>query len=126
MAGKVVHFEIPVDDGARACEFYATAFRWDFEQWGSMDYWTTSAGEGDGIGGALVRREDGMTGPTFYIEVSDISDALSAVASAGGRPVTERMPIPGVGWLAMFVDTEGNRVGIFEPDPSAPMPSEPA
>ena len=26
---KVVHFEIPVDDAARAREFYGSAFDWD-------------------------------------------------------------------------------------------------
>jgi len=28
MAGRVVHFEIPYDDGERARRFYAEAFGW--------------------------------------------------------------------------------------------------
>jgi len=56
MAGKVIHFEIPIDDGQRAVSFY------------------------------------------------------------------ERMPIPTVGWSAFFLDTEGNRVGLFQTDPNASMP----
>jgi predicted enzyme related to lactoylglutathione lyase len=29
---KVVHFEIPVDDAARAREFYGSAFDWDLTE----------------------------------------------------------------------------------------------
>lgn len=32
------------------------------------------------------------------------------------------MPIPGVGWSAHFRDTEGNKVGLFQDDPSVQMP----
>lgn len=88
MAGKVVHFEIPVDDGDRAVAFYARALGWGLERWGPLEYWTTAAGDGDGIGGALTRR----------------------------------MAIPTVGWSALFEDTEGNRVGLFQDDPSVSVP----
>jgi uncharacterized protein len=30
-----------------------------------------------------------------------------------------KMPIPGVGWLAYIKDTEGNILGMMQPDPSA-------
>jgi predicted enzyme related to lactoylglutathione lyase len=122
MAGKVVHFEIPIDDPARATDFYAKAFGWALDQWGPVEYWTTAAGEGEGIGGALTRRSDDVPSLVFYIEVDDIDAALAAVESAGGSRVTERMPIPTVGWSAFFRDSEGNRVGLFQPDPSVPMP----
>ena len=123
MSGKVVHFEVPVDDGDRAVTFYREAFGWSLERWGPMEYWTTTAGEGDGIGGALTTREEGSTGLMFYISVDDIDRALAAVEAAGGRRLSERMPIPTVGWSAFFEDTEGNKVGIFQDDPSVPMPS---
>jgi uncharacterized protein len=122
MSGKVVHFEIPVDDGERAVDFYHRAFNWDLERWGPMEYWTTTGGEGEGIGGALTRRGDGAQALTFYISVDDVDEALAAVEAAGGRALTPRMPIPTVGWMASFVDTEGNTVGVFQADPSAPMP----
>ena len=52
MAGKVIHFEIPIDDNERAVAFYTKAFGWGLEQWGPIEYWTMSATEGDGIAGA--------------------------------------------------------------------------
>jgi uncharacterized protein len=125
MSGKVVHFEIPVDDGDRAVMFYTEALGWGLERWGPLEYWTTTAGEGEGIGGALSKREPGSTGLVFYIDVPDIDTALERIEAAGGRRLTERMPIPTVGWSALFEDTEGNRVGLFQADPSAPMPELP-
>jgi predicted enzyme related to lactoylglutathione lyase len=121
MAGKVVHFEIPIDDGDRAVAFYGLAFGWTLERFGPVEYWTTSAGEGEGIGGALAKRSQEVPGLMFYISVDDIDAALAAVEAAGGTRLTERMPIPTVGWSAFFEDTEGNKVGLFQDDPSVPL-----
>lgn len=123
MAGKVVHFDIPIDDGDRAITFYNDVFDWGLAQWGDMDYWTTADRAGDGIGGALTRRSPEAPGTVVYIDVEDIDATLAAVRDAGGVPLTGRMPIPTVGWMALFTDTEGNRVGLFQADPSAaPIP----
>lgn len=122
MTGKAVHFEIPIDDAERGVEFYRRSFDWDLERWGPLEYWTTSGGEGEGIGGALTMRVQTAEGPIVYIEVADIDAALSTIESAGGRRLTERMPIPAVGYSAVFEDTEGNRLGLFETDPTATMP----
>lgn len=122
MSGKVVHFEIPVDEGERAVAFYGKAFGWALERWGPVEYWTTDAGEGEGIGGALSKRSDEVASLMFYIDVADVAEALDAVEAAGGKRLSDRMPIPSVGWMAYFEDTEGNRVGLFEADDDAPMP----
>ena len=97
MAGKVVHFDIPIDDPDRAVAFYNTVFDWGLEQWGQMDYWTTADRPGEGIGGALGRRDTPDESVTVYIGVDDIDAALAAVEAAGGRRVTERpsVPMPG-------------------------------
>jgi len=123
MAGKAVHFEIPIDDPQRATRFYQEAFGWELARWGPIEYWTTEAGTGEGIGGALTRRGPDSPSLTFYLAVDDIDAAIEAVRRAGGRPLTERMPIPGVGWSALFTDTEGNRVGMFQTDPTVPIPT---
>lgn len=123
VVGKVVHFEIPIDDPVRAVTFYARAFDWTLNRFGSMEYWTTEAGQGEGIGGALVKRHAGAGVLTFYINVGNIDAALDAVEKAGGKRLTEPMAIPTVGWSAMFSDTEGNTLGLFQPDTLVPFPS---
>ena len=122
MAGRVVHFEIPIDDAERGTRFYRDVFGWHLDQWGPIEYWTTAGGAGEGIGGALTKRSADSPALMFYISVDDIDTALAAVEAANGSRLTDRMPIPGVGWSAFFQDTEGNRVGMFQADPDAPMP----
>lgn len=119
MAGKVVHFEIPIDEGERAVAFYRRAFGWRLNRQGPLEYWTTAGGEGDGIDGALTKRDPESPGLTFYIAVEDIDESLAAIETSGGRRLTDRMPIPTVGWTAFFIDTEGNRLGLFQDDPSS-------
>jgi uncharacterized protein len=36
----------------------------------------------------------------------------------GGTLVTEKLPIPAMGWSARFRDTEGNLIGLFQMDPA--------
>ena len=122
MAGKVVHFDIPIDEPDRAVAFYNTVFDWGLEQWGQMDYWTMAQRPGDGVGGALGRRESPDERVTIYIDVDDIDATLDAIEAAGGQRLSGRMPIPTVGWMALFTDPEGNRIGLFQADPSVPMP----
>ena len=122
-AGKVVHFEIPLDVSERGVAFYRDALGWTPVQWGPMDYWTVTGGEGDGIGGGLTMRSADAPVVTFYVSVDDIDAMLDRIEACGGRRLTERMPIPTMGWSALFEDTEGNRIGLFQHDPSVPMPS---
>lgn len=122
MTGRVIHFEIPIDEPGRAVAFYENAFGWTLDRWGPVEYWTTTAGDGEGIGGALTKRGEDAASLMFYIDVDDIDAALSAVEAAGGTRLTHRMPIPTVGWSAFFEDPEGNKVGLFQRDPSVPMP----
>lgn len=125
MARKVVHFEIPVDDGARAAAVYRQAFGWSLQQWGPVEYWLTEGGEGEGIGGALTQRSDDVPALMFYIEVDDLNAALADVEATGGVRVTDPMPIPTIGWSTFFTDTEGNKVGLFQADPTVPTPQAP-
>ncbi|HEY7224165.1 MAG TPA: VOC family protein [Micromonosporaceae bacterium] len=118
MAGRVVHFEIPIDEAERAGEFYRNVFGWKVEQWGDVDYWTASGGSGDGASGALTPRKSAPEGVLVYVSVDDIDATLDRVKQAGGAPLTARMPIPSMGWSAQFRDSEGNQIGLFQHDPS--------
>jgi hypothetical protein len=46
-------------------------------------------------------------------------EALGRIVAAGGEALTQKMPIPGVGYTAYCRDTEGNTFGVYEDDPSA-------
>lgn len=119
-----MHFEIPIDDADRAGAFYASVFGWTVTKWGPVDYWTmtTGAEPGPGAEGALAPRADFPEGVLVYVGVDDIDVAMASVTASGGTVLTEKMPVPTVGWMAHFRDSEGNRVGLFQADDTVPMP----
>jgi predicted enzyme related to lactoylglutathione lyase len=122
MPARVVHFELPADDPDRCAKFYADAFGWKVEKWGGpTDYWLVTTGEAPepGIDGGIGRRQDADDQITNTIDVPDLDAAVAAVEAAGGRITRARGPVPGAGWLAYAVDTEGNPFGMMQADESA-------
>lgn len=118
---RVVHFEIPADDPDRAVSFYQSVFGWKINKWeGPIDYWLATTGqEGEpGIDGAIWRREAGAV-TRNTIDVPSVDDFVAKVEEAGGQVVMGKTPVPGMGYSAMCVDTEGNMFGLMQEDPSA-------
>lgn len=119
MAGKVVHFTIPIDEPDRAISFYRSVFGWRVSQWGPVDYWSVESDPGEGIDGGLTLRSQEDPTAVVYVDVPSLAEAVDRVVAAGGRVAAGRMPIPGTGWIARIVDTEGNVLGIFQADATA-------
>ena len=120
---KVVHFELPFDDAARANQFYADVFGWESSKFegGPEEYYLQQTGGDDepyGIGGALIERAAALNrgGTLVVLGVDDLDAYIGKVTAAGAEIVTPRTPIPGVGYFANFRDTEGNVVGMFQDD----------
>jgi uncharacterized protein len=117
---KVIHFEINVDNPERAIKFYSSVFGWKIDKWGgSMDYWLVTTGpEGEpGINGAIMPRNGNLT-TVNTISVESVEEASKAIEKAGGKITQPKMPIPGIGYFAYCLDTEGNAFGILKPDMS--------
>jgi len=122
MAGRVVHFEIPYDDGDRARAFYQQVFGWQLNVVPGMGYTLVMTGpsgahgptEPGFINGGMMERQGPFTGPNVVIDVDNIEDALAAVNRAGGKTVAERMPVGDMGFSAYFADPEGNLIGLWE------------
>jgi len=119
---RIVHFDIYADDPDRAADFYRNVFGWKAQKWtGGMDYWliTTGPESEPGINGGLGKRRDPTDHTTNTVDVASLKETEAKVTAAGGKVLEPRMPIPGVGWFALCADTEGNRLGLMEPDPKA-------
>lgn len=125
MSGKVVHFEIPADDVARAQAFYGEAFGWQMMPVEGMNYTVVMTGPSDPetgpteagfINGGVFERSPEFPGkaPNVVIDVESIDDALRGVEAAGGKTVMERMPVGEMGFTGYFTDTEGNLVGLWQ------------
>jgi len=120
---KVVHFEIPFDNKARATKFYTETFGWKMTEFPEMEYVMAQTAAVDeqqmptepgAINGGLFARPKEAPHPCLYVGVASIDQALKKVSSAGGKVVTPKTPIPGMGAFARIADTEGNVIGLFE------------
>lgn len=119
--GRVVHFEINADIPKRAVKFYEIVFGWKISTWGGpVDYWLVSTGDrkNPGIDGAIMKRGDKET-TVIFVDVPSVDEFLKKVVKAGGKGLTEKTPVPGVGYSAYCEDTEGNVFGLFQEDSSA-------
>lgn len=67
--------------------------------------------KGDGNKPPLGSRLNGFN---CSIDVANIDETLVKVKEFGGSMIKQKAQIPGVGWLAMCVDTEGNTFGVMQ------------
>jgi predicted enzyme related to lactoylglutathione lyase len=122
MGGKVVHFEVPFDDGDRAMAFYKDVFGWEIMSMPEMQYNIVTTGpSGDAgptepgyIGGGMLQRQDPVQTPVITMEVEDIDATLKAVDANGGSTVAAKMPVGDMGFAAYFRDSEGNLMGLWQ------------
>ena len=102
--------------------FYGDVLGWQVSRFDEQPYWPVRAGDDEerGANGALVGRGELHRSPIVTISVEDIDDALSRVVRSGDQVSEGKLPIPGVGWSAYMVDSEGNTIGLFQPEGAAP------
>ncbi len=124
MSGRVVHFEIPYDDGDRARSFYKEIFDWQLvtmPEMGGYKLVTTGPSSDQGptepgfINGGMLSREQAATpGPVIVVDVDSIDATLERIGGSGGSVVVAKMPVGDMGFAAYFTDPEGNVVGLWE------------
>lgn len=116
-------FEIPVADMDRAIKFYETVFEFkiDRQTMDSLDMgWFPWIENGLGSGGSLVSIDNDFYQPSssgtivyFTAHSGDLKNELSRVVPAGGKILVEkRMVGEGYGYMAVVLDTEGNRIAL--------------
>jgi len=118
---RVIHFELAADDPERAVRFYSKVFGWKLNKWdGPEDYWLATTGDSSepGIDGAIMRRDPQRPPVVNTIGVESLDDSVAKVAANGGTVLESKMPIPGVGYFAYCLDSEGNPFGLMQSDPS--------
>jgi predicted enzyme related to lactoylglutathione lyase len=124
---KVIFFEIPVDNPARAREFYSSVFGWKMKEIPEMHYTQVGTVEADregvrgipkepgAINGGIVERGRELTGtPVIYVSVENIDQAVATIEEKGGKVMKPKTPVGDFGFAAYFKDTEGNVVGLWQ------------
>jgi uncharacterized protein len=117
MQTKINWFEIPSSNFARAVRFYETIFdsTLKVEQFGGAPM-GIFAGQ-DGSVGCVIDSEQirpNENGTLVYLDATPGMDSvLERIASAGGRILLNKTALPEeMGYIAHFVDSEGNRIGL--------------
>jgi len=119
MKNVINWFEIPVKNFARAKTFYSTVLGGAVTD---MPHPTLKYGilpvdmQGGGVGGGIVEGEGfepSDKGAVIYLNGGeDLSVPLARVEKAGGKITLPKTSIGENGFMAHFIDTEGNRVGL--------------
>jgi uncharacterized protein len=115
-------FEVPVTDMERAIRFYETVFEFKLtrEKMGPLDMaWFPWVEKTVGAGGSLVLSPENYKpsadGTLVYLTAfsGDVSIELSRVEAAGGKVLMPKTLITQeVGYMALFLDSEGNRMAL--------------
>jgi predicted enzyme related to lactoylglutathione lyase len=121
--GKVVHFEIPADNLARAKKFYSTVFGWTLNDFPDLEYTIAKTAESDqngmpkepgAINGGMLQRQDPVKSPVITISVENMDQAAATIEKNGGKMIRAKMAVGDMGFAAYFKDTEGNVVGLWQ------------
>lgn len=114
-------FEIPVSDLARAKAFYEATFdvQLTLSEMEGMQMAVFPYAE-PATGGALLACPQGRPGDhgvVIYLDGGDdLSIPLARAEAAGGRVLMPSTLLsPEIGAIAMFADSEGNRIGLHSP-----------
>ena len=115
-------FEIPATDLDRAQKFYETIFGIQMIPLNTPNLQMRMFPLEDmrnGIGGALCKVEkfykpSSTDGPLVYLNANpDVQIVLDKIEAAGGKIVVPKTQIsPEYGYMAVFIDTEGNRAAL--------------
>lgn len=122
MTNAISWFEIPASDINRAQQFYETIFNiklnpLDLPQIKMRMFPIDNPMTG--IGGALVdsggfHKPSATDGPLIYLNGNpDVQIILDRIEAAGGKIMVPKTEIsPEYGYMAVFIDTEGNRIAL--------------
>jgi len=115
-------FEVPVNDMDRAIKFYETVFGFKLSRnkMGPLDMaWFPTVDGATGAMGTLVCFPDFYTPSSngtlvyFTAHSGDLSIELGRVEEAGGQVIQEKKLIAeDIGFMGLFIDTEGNRLAM--------------
>lgn len=115
-------FEIPATDFARACKFYEAIFQ---EKLNVLDIGNAKLGMfpvdwSKATGGAIAAGQGfkpSTEGTKVYLSGGeDLSAVLGRVEAAGGKIAVPKTQVTAeYGFVAAFIDSEGNWVGLHSP-----------
>ncbi|PWK17957.1 VOC family protein [Xanthomarina spongicola] len=112
-------FEVPVNNMERAKKFYETVFKVEIsiqDFGGILMGWFPDRGNVPGAQGTLIKQDTyvpSQEGTLVYFVSENVQNELDRVEAAGGSIYQPKTQIsPEHGYMAVFIDTEGNRIAL--------------
>ena len=117
MPQNAIHwFEIPALDMDRAVKFYNQVLGYAMAPFTMHNCTMAMFPCESAVGGAICKQDDfqpSKQGSLVYLDCGpDLSVSLAKIEPAGGKVVMPKTAIGEHGFIALFLDTEGNRVGL--------------
>lgn len=120
MTNAINWFEIPVKDFDRAKTFYTTIMGEEITEVpmeAGMRYGVFPHDKDKGVGGGIIaangQQNPSIDGVTIYLNGGeDLSAPLAKIEAAGGKVVLPKTAIGEDGFMAQFLDTEGNKLAL--------------
>ena len=113
--------EIPATDISMAKKFYETVFSIKMEPVQEMmgikmTFFPNDPGNGKASGGLVQSdmHKPSVDGSVIYLNANPgIQPVIDRIAAAGGKELMPKTEIsPEIGYMAFFIDSEGNKVGL--------------
>ncbi len=114
-SASIVWFEVPADDLDRAKKFYHSMFGWKFAKLPAAinDYWHIDTGGPDASpDGGMMPRMHPQQPITNYVSVPSVTKAAAKVEKLGGTVCKPKTAVPGMGYFAICLYTEGNTFAL--------------
>jgi uncharacterized protein len=124
MDHTIIHFEIPAQNIEKLKQFYTDVFNWKIiGAPGPIPYWiiqtvpTNEKGmqQRPGVNGGMYQKQAPDNRPLNYFSVESIDEYVNKIKKFGGRVVSEKQEVPGVGFIATVMDPEGNIFAMLQP-----------
>jgi len=117
-------FEIPVTDMGRAVKFYEGVYSvkmTPMEMGGQLMAFFPKESPSEGVSGALVKSAESVPsteGALLYLNGgADLNSYLSKITTCGGKVLLSKTLInEEIGYFALFIDTEGNKIALYSPN----------
>lgn len=109
----ISHIEIPSTDLNRSSEFFKNVFGWEFKPFGNGYLLFNNH---QGIMAGLRKVEAVAKGETtvFHVTVDQLDQVLEKTKTTGGHIKTGKTTIPAMGWYAVILDPDGNKIGLYQ------------
>ncbi|KAI9843583.1 MAG: hypothetical protein M1838_002546 [Thelocarpon superellum] len=123
--GAPTWIDIPALSVARARDFYAALFGWEYLPSAvavpaEVMLVIKFPGQNAGLGGAISKVDEKQMSksnkestPVVYYHVKCVDEIIEKVQKMGHEVAQEKEPAGPMGWSAIVRDTEGNLVGVY-------------